>query len=69
MVLEAASGLPAQPWVWTVVLCVGFAAIVGLARAGVSAAVTVNYTVDGTALLGTDYTGISATGTDRKSGV
>ena len=35
MVLEAASGLPAQPWVWTVVLCVGFAAIVGLARAGV----------------------------------
>ena len=35
MVLEAASGLPAQPWVWAVVLCVGFAAIVGLARAGV----------------------------------
>lgn len=35
MVLESASGVPAQPWVWTVVLVVGFASIVGLARAGV----------------------------------
>ena len=35
MVLESASGLPAQVWVWTVVLGVGFLSIVGLARAGV----------------------------------
>ena len=35
MVLEAASGAAAQPWVWSVVLGVGFASIVGLARAGV----------------------------------
>ena len=35
MVLESASGLPAQAWVWTVVLGVGFLSIVGLARAGV----------------------------------
>ncbi|MCV0440066.1 MAG: monovalent cation/H+ antiporter subunit D [Hydrogenophaga sp.] len=35
MVLESASGLPAQAWVWTVVLVVGFLSIVGLARAGV----------------------------------
>ena len=35
MVLESASGVSAQPWVWTVVLAVGFASIVGLARAGV----------------------------------
>lgn len=35
MVLESASGLPAQAWVWTVVLVVGFFSIVGLARAGV----------------------------------
>jgi multicomponent K+:H+ antiporter subunit D len=35
MVLEASSGLPAQAWVWSVVLVVGFLTIVGLARAGV----------------------------------
>lgn len=35
MVLESSSGLPAQAWVWTVVLMVGFFSIVGLARAGV----------------------------------
>ena len=35
MVLESASGAAAQPWVWSVVLGVGFASIVGLARAGV----------------------------------
>lgn len=35
MVLESSSGLPAQAWVWTVVLLVGFFSIVGLARAGV----------------------------------
>ncbi|PZO17569.1 MAG: monovalent cation/H+ antiporter subunit D [Burkholderiales bacterium] len=35
MVLESTSGLPAQAWVWTVVLVVGFFSIVGLARAGV----------------------------------
>jgi len=35
MVLQSASGLPAQAWVWTVVLLVGFLSIIGLARAGV----------------------------------
>jgi multicomponent K+:H+ antiporter subunit D len=35
MILESSAGLPAQAWVWTVVLCVGFFTIVGLARAGV----------------------------------
>jgi multicomponent K+:H+ antiporter subunit D len=35
MILESSSGLPAQAWVWTVVLSVGFFTIVGLARAGV----------------------------------
>jgi multicomponent K+:H+ antiporter subunit D len=35
MILESTSGLPAQAWVWTVVLTVGFFTIVGLARAGV----------------------------------
>lgn len=35
MVLESAAGLPAQAWVWTVVLGVGFLSMVGLARAGV----------------------------------
>jgi multicomponent K+:H+ antiporter subunit D len=35
MVLEASAGLPAQAWVWSVVLVVGFLTIVGLARAGV----------------------------------
>ena len=35
MILESSSGLPAQVWVWAVVLSVGFFTIVGLARAGV----------------------------------
>ena len=35
MILESSSGLPAQAWVWTVVLAVGFFTMVGLARAGV----------------------------------
>ncbi len=35
MILESSAGLAAQPWVWTVVLVVGFLTIVGLARAGV----------------------------------
>ena len=35
MILESSAGLTAQPWVWTVVLVVGFLTIVGLARAGV----------------------------------
>jgi multicomponent K+:H+ antiporter subunit D len=35
MVLESSAALAAQPWVWTVVLGVGFLTIIGLARAGV----------------------------------
>jgi multicomponent K+:H+ antiporter subunit D len=35
MILQSSAALPAQAWVWTVVLCVGFVSIVGLARAGV----------------------------------
>jgi multicomponent K+:H+ antiporter subunit D len=35
MILQSSSGLPAQAWVWTLVLSVGFFTIVGLARAGV----------------------------------
>ncbi|MEZ5663315.1 MAG: monovalent cation/H+ antiporter subunit D [Burkholderiaceae bacterium] len=35
MILESASGLAAQAWVWGVVLVVGFLTMVGLARAGV----------------------------------
>ena len=35
MVLQSSHGLDAQPWLWTVVLGVGFLSIVGLARAGV----------------------------------
>lgn len=35
MVLDSSSGLPAQAWVWTVILTVGFFTIIGLARAGV----------------------------------
>jgi len=35
MVLGSSAGLPAQAWVWSVVLVVGFLTIVGLARAGV----------------------------------
>jgi multicomponent K+:H+ antiporter subunit D len=35
MILQSTSGLAAQPWVWTVVLSVGFISLVGLARAGV----------------------------------
>ncbi len=35
MVLQSSAGLPAQAWVWSVVLLVGFFSLVGLARAGV----------------------------------
>lgn len=35
MILQSAAGVMAQPWVWTVVLLVGFLTIIGLARAGV----------------------------------
>lgn len=35
MILQSSHGLAAQPWVWTVVLLVGFLGMVGLARAGV----------------------------------
>jgi multicomponent K+:H+ antiporter subunit D len=35
MILQSTAGLAAQPWVWTVVLSVGFFSLVGLARAGV----------------------------------
>jgi multicomponent K+:H+ antiporter subunit D len=35
MMLESSAALAAQPWVWTVVLGVGFFTIIGLARAGV----------------------------------
>ncbi|QCB45885.1 monovalent cation/H+ antiporter subunit D [Hydrogenophaga sp. PAMC20947] len=35
MMLQSTEGLAAQPWVWTVVLSVGFLSLVGLARAGV----------------------------------
>ena len=35
MILQSASGLAAQAWVWGVVLTVGFFSMVGLARAGV----------------------------------
>ncbi|TNF60053.1 MAG: monovalent cation/H+ antiporter subunit D [Burkholderiales bacterium] len=35
MILQSSAGLPAQGWVWTVVLVVGFLTIIGLARAGV----------------------------------
>ncbi|MEX1167286.1 MAG: monovalent cation/H+ antiporter subunit D, partial [Hydrogenophaga sp.] len=35
MILQSTSGLAAQPWVWTIVLSVGFLSLVGLARAGV----------------------------------
>ncbi len=35
MILQSSAGLAAQPWVWSVVLAVGFFTIVGLARAGV----------------------------------
>ena len=34
MVLQSSSALAAQPWVWTVVLLVGFFSLIGLARAG-----------------------------------
>ncbi|MEZ7834087.1 MAG: monovalent cation/H+ antiporter subunit D [Burkholderiaceae bacterium] len=34
MILQSSHGLVAQPWVWTVVLLVGFLSMVGLARAG-----------------------------------
>jgi multicomponent K+:H+ antiporter subunit D len=35
MILQSSHGLEAQPWLWTVVLLVGFLSMVGLARAGV----------------------------------
>ncbi len=35
MLLQASSGLDAQPWVWAVLLGVGFLSLLGLARAGV----------------------------------
>jgi multicomponent K+:H+ antiporter subunit D len=35
MILESTHGVPAQVWIWGVVLSVGFLTIVGLARAGV----------------------------------
>ncbi|MEY4978756.1 MAG: hypothetical protein RLZZ352_1026 [Pseudomonadota bacterium] len=35
MILQSTAALPAQPWVWTVVVGVGFLTVVGLARAGV----------------------------------
>ena len=35
MILQSSAGLASQPWVWTVVLGVGFLAILCLARAGV----------------------------------
>ncbi|MBX3609906.1 MAG: monovalent cation/H+ antiporter subunit D [Hydrogenophaga sp.] len=35
MILDSASGMAAQAWVWTIVLTVGFFTILGLARAGV----------------------------------
>ncbi|MEY4506966.1 MAG: hypothetical protein RL297_1544 [Pseudomonadota bacterium] len=35
MILQSSHGLAAQPWVWTVILVVGFLGMVGLARAGV----------------------------------
>ena len=34
MILESASGAPAQAWVWAVVLIAGFLTLIGLARAG-----------------------------------
>ena len=34
MVLQASSGIASQPWVWGVVLAVGFLTLLGLARAG-----------------------------------
>ncbi|MDZ7811752.1 MAG: monovalent cation/H+ antiporter subunit D [Ideonella sp.] len=35
MILQSSANLPAQAWVWGVILSVGFVTIVGLARAGV----------------------------------
>ena len=35
MMLQSSHGLEAQPWLWTVLLLVGFLSMVGLARAGV----------------------------------
>lgn len=35
MILQSSHGLVAQPWLWTVVLVVGFLSMIGLARAGV----------------------------------
>ncbi len=35
MLLQSTAGLPAQPWVWSVLIGVGFLTLLGLARAGV----------------------------------
>ncbi|TSE19835.1 Na(+)/H(+) antiporter subunit D [Tepidimonas alkaliphilus] len=35
MLLQSSAGLPAQPWVWSVMLGVGFLTLIGLARAGI----------------------------------
>ncbi|MDP3204709.1 MAG: proton-conducting transporter membrane subunit, partial [Hydrogenophaga sp.] len=60
MVLESSSGLPAQAWVWTVVLVVGFFSIVGLARAGVVVFWHVQPAQDGVGTSGTSLKLLSA---------
>ena len=60
MVLESTSGLPAQAWVWTVVLVVGFFSIVGLARAGVVVFWHVQPAQDGVGTSGTSLKLLSA---------
>ena len=60
MVLESSSGLPAQAWVWTVVLVVGFFSIVGLARAGVVVFWHVQPTQDGPSAGGSSLKLLSA---------
>ncbi len=60
MVLESSSGLPAQAWVWTVVLVVGFFSIVGLARAGVVVFWHVQPTQDGVGTSGSSLKLLSA---------
>ncbi|MDW8336773.1 MAG: monovalent cation/H+ antiporter subunit D [Tepidimonas sp.] len=35
MLLQSSAGLPSQPWVWALVLGVGFLTLLGLARAGI----------------------------------
>lgn len=60
MVLESSSGLPAQAWVWTVVLLVGFFSIVGLARAGVVVFWHVQPAQDGAGASGSSFKLLSA---------